>query len=238
MHLRSYNEMTYASRINKKESRTVMTLYFLSELYFVVLLQHIHIYSLWETTLWTTLSSGSYIMTCVLFALALSIPLILADAPSAFRNSRIIPDLISTPPYNQVDVFYKTGFKAEQGNRAQLDEVQSKPDLKWEGDDNLYYTLIMTDPDTPSFIREFLHYLVVNIPGSKVSNGDVFFSYFPPSPPPGAGYKRYVFLVYKQDSKISDNAAPDRRAGFSTSKFAEENNLGNPVYGNFFTVQA
>lgn len=40
-----------------------------------------------------------------------------------------------------------------------------------------YYTLLMVDPDAPSrknhTMREFIHWMVVNIPGDNVTAGEV-----------------------------------------------------------------
>lgn len=58
------------------------------------------------------------------------------------------------------------------------------------------------DPDAPSrqapASREFVHWLVVNIPGDQVAKGDTLAEYVGSGPPKGSGLHRYVFLVYKQ----------------------------------------
>jgi phosphatidylethanolamine-binding protein (PEBP) family uncharacterized protein len=46
------------------------------------------------------------------------------------------------------------------------------------------------------------HWVVVNIPGSDVSKGDVLSTYIGAGPPKGTGLHRYVFLVYEQSAKI------------------------------------
>lgn len=56
-------------------------------------------------------------------------------------------------------------------------KMKVQPSVKWEADPNSFYTLLMTDPDAPSRanpeFREWHHWLVVNIPGNKISEGDV-----------------------------------------------------------------
>jgi phosphatidylethanolamine-binding protein (PEBP) family uncharacterized protein len=55
-------------------------------------------------------------------------------------------------------------------------KMKNEPFVKWDADSNSFYTLLMTDPDAPSRqshqAREWLHWLVVNIPGNNVSQGD------------------------------------------------------------------
>jgi len=55
--------------------------------------------------------------------------------------------------------------------------MKNQPSVKWEADPNSFYTLLMTDPDAPSRakpeFREWHHWLVVNIPGNNISEGEV-----------------------------------------------------------------
>ncbi|EDS33459.1 phosphatidylethanolamine-binding protein 2 [Culex quinquefasciatus] len=105
----------------------------------------------------------------------------------------------------------------------------------------------MTDPDAPSrkepTYREWHHWLVGNIPGADVAKGETLSEYVGSGPPEGTGLHRYVFLVYKQNGKLSfdeprlTNRSGDNRGGFSIAKFAEKYKLGNPVAGNFYQAQ-
>ena len=55
--------------------------------------------------------------------------------------------------------------------------MKSQPQVNWEVETGTFYTLIMTDPDAPSrqtpTFREWHHWLVVNIPGNNISEGEV-----------------------------------------------------------------
>ncbi len=55
--------------------------------------------------------------------------------------------------------------------------MQMQPSVTWEAEPNSFYTLLMTDPDAPSRKNpvngEWKHWLVVNIPGNKLSEGEV-----------------------------------------------------------------
>lgn len=102
--------------------------------------------------------------------------------------------------------------------------MKDLPTLKWTAEPESFYTLIMTgminshvnriflilianhiDPDAPSrqapVNREFLHWLVANIPGDQVAKGDTIAEYIGSGPPKDSGLHRYVFLVYKQGAE-------------------------------------
>lgn len=87
------------------------------------------------------------------------------------------------------------------------------------------------------------HWLVGNIPGNDVSKGETLSEYVGSGPPEGTGLHRYVFLIYKQNGKLTfdeprlKNNNGDNRGGFSIAKFAEKYNLGNPVAGNLYQAQ-
>lgn len=104
-----------------------------------------------------------------------------------------------------------------------------------------------SDPDAPSrddpIRREFRHWLVVNIPGSNLTEGETVFQYIGSGPPKGTGYHRYVFLLFhQQDGKInfdspyvSDHSSLNR-ASTSTKKLIDAYNL-KVVEGNFYEAQ-
>lgn len=60
-------------------------------------------------------------------------------------------------------------------------QVTDKPTVTYDADPNGLYTLIMTDPDAPSrdmpLFREFVHWVVVNIPGAEVNKGTTVADY-------------------------------------------------------------
>lgn len=64
----------------------------------------------------------------------------------------------------------------------------------------------MVDPDAPSretpTAREICHWLVINIPGNKVADGQTIAEYIGSGPPEGSGLHRYIFLIFKQADKI------------------------------------
>ncbi|XP_018568619.1 protein D2-like [Anoplophora glabripennis] len=164
----------------------------------------------------------------------------------AFKTNEIVPDVISTVPAKVLSVRFKSGKQVNLGEEIQPKYVTESPEVQYDSDPNSFYTLVFTDPDAPSrknpIRREWHHWLVVNIPGSKVSEGEVLSEYIGSAPPQGSELHRYTFILYKQPQKLSfdeprhSNTDP-ARGNFSTEKFAQKYNLGSPVAGNFYFAQ-
>ena len=47
----------------------------------------------------------------------------------------------------------------------------------------------------------YLHWMVINIPGAKVDQGQTITSYKGPAPKPDSGIHRYVIVAYEQKSE-------------------------------------
>eukprot|EP00123_Amoebidium_parasiticum_P013082 comp21757_c0_seq1/m.30833 comp21757_c0_seq1/g.30833 ORF comp21757_c0_seq1/g.30833 comp21757_c0_seq1/m.30833 type:complete len:217 (-) comp21757_c0_seq1:380-1030(-) len=112
------------------------------------------------------------------------------------------------------------------------------------------YTIVMTDPDAPSRaepkFREFLHWVVVNVPGGKLEQGgDTIAEYIGSLPPPSSGLHRYVLAAYKQPAKIDPASEPHSKANADTSKrrswkladFAHRHHLGHPSAWTYYEAQ-
>ncbi|CAG8810403.1 20400_t:CDS:2, partial [Racocetra persica] len=135
--------------------------------------------------------------------------------------------------------------KVEFGNEFTVEEVQQAPNVsfvldKSDYDNKCQYTLIMTDPDAPSrknpTLREFLHWIVGNIPSNgKLSEATQSDDYIGPAPPSQTGFHRYVFLLYRQPvphieyPQLNESARP----GFKTRQFAEQYGL-KLISANYF----
>lgn len=165
----------------------------------------------------------------------------------AFTSNGIIPDVIDVPPNETLGVTFKQSSKTVNlGNELKPSEVQKQPQLNYTFNAGSYYTVIFVDPDAPSraqpILREFLHWLVGNIPGSDVSSGKVIVDFMGSAPPMGSGLHRYTLLVFKQPTKI-DFVDPvltltaGLRGKFSTKRFVAKYKLGTPISGNFYLAQ-
>ncbi|KAG5685018.1 hypothetical protein PVAND_014221 [Polypedilum vanderplanki] len=135
------------------------------------------------------------------------------EAQRRLREEEIIPDVLQTlPEIDFLSVFYPSNAKVELGNVLTPTQVKDKPKITFKAEEDAYYTIVMTDPDAPSrkepSRREFRHWLVVNIPGNDISNGETIFEYIGSGPPQGTGLHRYVFLLFKQKNGKIDFEGP------------------------------
>ncbi|XP_066290079.1 zonadhesin-like isoform X3 [Branchiostoma lanceolatum] len=170
---------------------------------------------------------------------------------AAFRQHDIVPDVIDTAPTVAAEVTYDVAddgvSSVDFGNELTPTQVKFPPQVTWPVDDGSLYTLVMTDPDAPSRanprFREFHHWLVGNIPGNDIQNGETLSQYLGSAPPRRRGLHRYVFLVYEQPGRLEfderrlGNSSMAHRSRFRTREFASKYNLGDPVAGNFYQAQ-
>ncbi|PSN44282.1 OV-16 antigen [Blattella germanica] len=107
--------------------------------------------------------------------------------PTAMEDAGVIPDVIDKAPAQE------------------LQQIKSLNSwfivIGYNGSFHVSY------PDVPSRdepeYREFNHWLVGNILGDKINNGEVLTEYVGAGPLNGTGLHRYVFVVFKQPGKIN-----------------------------------
>ncbi|KXJ70301.1 hypothetical protein RP20_CCG024159 [Aedes albopictus] len=120
----------------------------------------------------------------------------------SFTENEIVPDVIKRAPGALVKVTYPSGAEVNLGNELTPTQVKDEPTVSWKADPGALYTLVMTDPDAPTRatpkMREWKHWVVINVPGSDVAAGETVAEYIGSAPPENSGLHRYVFLVYKQ----------------------------------------
>uniref|UniRef100_A0A8D8AUJ0 Phosphatidylethanolamine-binding protein homolog F40A3.3 n=1 Tax=Culex pipiens TaxID=7175 RepID=A0A8D8AUJ0_CULPI len=167
--------------------------------------------------------------------------------PEAFMGQELVPDIIPEAPAMLAKVTYPSGAEASLGNELTPTQVKDQPTVSWEADPKSLYTLILTDPDAPSRanpkMREWRHWIVINIPGEDVASGEPVAEYISSAPPQGSGLHRYAFLVYKQPSGRIEFEEPrlnnrnPNRGMFRVAEFAAKYALGTPIAGNFYQAQ-
>ncbi|CAL9110703.1 unnamed protein product, partial [Musa textilis] len=154
---------------------------------------------------------------------------------------RVIGEVLdSFNPSVKMLVTYNSNKLVFNGHELYPSAVTSKPRVEVQGGDmRSFFTLVMTDPDAPGpsdpYLREHLHWIVTDIPGTTdASFGGEMVSY--ESPRPNIGIHRFVFVLFKQQRRQAVSP-PSSRDYFSTRRFAEENDLGLPVAAVFFNAQ-
>ncbi|GLT74806.1 hypothetical protein SLA2020_465790 [Shorea laevis] len=157
------------------------------------------------------------------------------------RVGRVIGEVVDVfNPTVKMTVTYDSNKQVSNGHEFMPAVIASRPRVEIGGDDmRAAYTLIMTDPDAPSpsdpYLREHLHWMVVDIPGTTdASFGKEVVGY--ETPKPVMGIHRYVFILFKQGGRQTVRP-PASRDHFTTRTFSEENGLGLPVAAVFFNAQ-
>ncbi|XP_042517052.1 protein HEADING DATE 3A-like [Macadamia integrifolia] len=153
---------------------------------------------------------------------------------------RVIGDVLD--PFNRRLSLRVTYGSREVSNGCEFkpSAVVNQPRVEIGGNDlRTFYTLIMVDPDAPSpshpTLREYLHWLVVDIPATTgASFGQEIMCY--EKPQPTVGIHRYVLMLFQQLGRQTVYA-PAWRQNFNTRDYAEVYNLGLPVAALYFNCQ-
>lgn len=111
------------------------------------------------------------------------------DQLDKLKELKVVPDVIPENPANEVNV--KFGEKlVELGETLTPAEVVEQPtEIKFESEADALYTLVLVDPDVPSRKKpsgkNYRHWVVGNIPGDKIEDGEVLTPFQAPTPPKG-----------------------------------------------------
>ncbi|KAK4431518.1 CEN-like protein 1 [Sesamum alatum] len=154
---------------------------------------------------------------------------------------RVVGEVVdSFIPCVKLTVTYNSNKQVSNGHELMPSVIMAKPRVEIGGEDlRAAYTLVMTDPDVPGpsdpYLREHLHWIVTDIPGTTdASFGREIVSY--ETPKPVIGIHRYVFVLFRQKARHTVRP-PASRDLFNTRRFAEENGLGVPVAAVYFNAQ-
>nr|AKJ54481.1 flowering locus T [Allium sativum]BDG58482.1 flowering locus T-like protein 2 [Allium sativum] len=156
------------------------------------------------------------------------------------RLGRIVGDVID--PFTR-RVSLRAVYSCREvanGREFRPSQVALQPRIEIGGGDlRNSYALVMVDPDAPSpsnpHLREYLHWLVTDIPGStSASFGQERICY--ESPRPSLGIHRFAFILFQQLGRETV-CSPNYRQNFSSRVFAEVYNLGSPVAALYFNCQ-
>uniref|UniRef100_W8BVQ1 Putative odorant-binding protein A5 n=2 Tax=Ceratitis capitata TaxID=7213 RepID=W8BVQ1_CERCA len=163
-----------------------------------------------------------------------------------FRDTEVVPDVIEEPPKELLKIDYNNGLEVGKAEEFTPTQTKDEPALEWTAEPDAYYTVIMINPDVPTrqnpTWREWLHWLVVNVPGGDIAKGDILAPYIGPMAPKMSGLLRYVFLIYKQpgkqmfDEMVRTNTDVAGHEKFSSMTFAAKYDM-ELVAGNLFQAR-
>ncbi|XP_075148657.1 protein D3-like [Haematobia irritans] len=171
-----------------------------------------------------------------------------SEVTKFMKHLEVVPDVVDEGPKHFLKITYDNGILADKGVELTPTQVKNQPKVEWQAEAGTYYTLVMTDPDAPSrkepSMREWHHWLVVNIPGDQLHKGEVLTEYVGSGAPKDTGLHRYTFLLFKQPKKLEfdekhlSKTQGAGRENFSTRKFIEKHGIEKvPLAGNFFQAQ-
>ncbi|XP_030851186.1 protein D3 [Strongylocentrotus purpuratus] len=166
------------------------------------------------------------------------------------EKHEVVPDIIDVVPEHVAEIAWSDDVMTNMGNELTPTQVKLPPtNISWPSEPNALYTLVLIDPDAPSrkdrSVGEVLHWLVINIPGCQVNQGQVHAEHIGSGPREGSGLHRYIFLVYRQPGHMTPPSGEDayrprnseRRIRWNARRFASEHDLGKPVAANFYVAQ-
>jgi phosphatidylethanolamine-binding protein (PEBP) family uncharacterized protein len=128
---------------------------------------------------------------------------------------------------------------------------------------NSHYMLMVVNPDSPAYLtgeetvtasgsvrrksifnspdRDFVHWVVVNIPGNDVSAGHIVLPYVGACPSFNAGMQRFFFIVFEQPGIYEAFEDAElyfaQRGGLRACAWAKEAHFGAPIGVNGFSSE-
>ncbi|XP_069785114.1 large ribosomal subunit protein mL38 isoform X2 [Narcine bancroftii] len=118
-----------------------------------------------------------------------------------FNGATFVPRVILRAQYDCEDY----AVPVYHGNVVTPTEAVDVPKVSFEAEEGSLWTFLFTNPDghLTDDESEYVHWLVGNIPGNAVSEGEDICHYLPPFPAKGTGYHRCIFILFKQDEAIN-----------------------------------
>ncbi|KFB36929.1 AGAP002049-PA-like protein [Anopheles sinensis] len=128
------------------------------------------------TKLELRVTSAVTLAVTVLVLLPSQVRLATSPASEAFERNDLVADLVNVAPEHTIQVKYPSKVEVSLGNELTPTQVKDRPTVCWPTESDTLYTLVMADPDAPSRsnpeMRSWKHWLVGNIPGKEVDQGE------------------------------------------------------------------
>jgi len=91
-----------------------------------------------------------------------------------------------------MEIYY--GIKKVNQNFLSPSETSVQPNVRYYAGPDLYYTLILHDPDAVTDTGYYIHWVITNIPGDSIEKADIILPYTGPKPPKIREYIDIYFL--------------------------------------------
>nr|XP_018903746.1 PREDICTED: putative odorant-binding protein A5 [Bemisia tabaci]XP_018903747.1 PREDICTED: putative odorant-binding protein A5 [Bemisia tabaci] len=182
-------------------------------------------------------------------------PMTRAEVKTMLKHHDVVPKIIDeSENVDQLVVTFNYTVVLDADKKLTPEQIENKPTmLDWPVADNDLYSLVFIEPEHPTKARkkhyyEFVHWLVVNIPGTQIDKGNEIIEY--------VGYRafyedkephRLIFLAYKQPSsdpmefnitKLIPEQLVERwhHLNFTARKFAADYDLTGPTAVNLGVI--
>lgn len=144
---------------------------------------------------------------------------------------RLVGDVICNKPPHLIEITYPSGYKVLEGNYIPIPAASLAPVVYCPKAQPPYlYSIVLIGPDYPSpnnpMMFGYIHWVVTNIPGSAVDQGNTVLEYQGPVIPPNTGFHRHLFILFRQNSGPINVPPINRRNDFAVTYFARNYNLG------------
>nr|XP_018904959.1 PREDICTED: putative odorant-binding protein A5 [Bemisia tabaci]XP_018904960.1 PREDICTED: putative odorant-binding protein A5 [Bemisia tabaci]XP_018904961.1 PREDICTED: putative odorant-binding protein A5 [Bemisia tabaci]XP_018904962.1 PREDICTED: putative odorant-binding protein A5 [Bemisia tabaci] len=170
------------------------------------------------------------------------------------KKWKIIPECIFIKPRHEVLVKHEGDIPIKFGTEVKPAAGMAwlTQNMRWNNtpeDLKVYYSAMLVGLDEPSVQtpnhREYLYWLVTNIPGNRIVESHTIAEYQRPNPNANTGLHRYVYIVYRQPcgkmiykEKHIDVGDIVPRYNFSNRIFADKYGYAGPYAVNFFTTKS
>ena len=107
---------------------------------------------------------------------------------------------------------------ADEGCLIEPEYASKSPSIEFAADPASYHAIVMIDPDAPSVhdpqYRQFVHWIVLNIPGNNLNSGLTVAKYVQAGPAYNSGYHRYIFLLFDQGRRLDEEELRNQEVNF------------------------
>nr|XP_018913587.1 PREDICTED: protein D2-like [Bemisia tabaci] len=169
-----------------------------------------------------------------------------ANMSEILKAEQVVPEVIDNVPKHHINIAYSLHCFVNFGNVLRPEKV-ARPVyvMEWFCTQYQYFTLLLVGPDEPTrdspTDREFLYWLVVNVPLNAVYCGDDMVEYLPPAPKKDTGVHRYVYIMLHQpngnmtfDAHRIKNTTLAGREKWSSKAFMKKHGFEEAYAVNFF----